>query len=82
MNDLCARLRGTYTIPVNDGAGPLDGRTTFTREFWTPPIQHEAAARIEVLEAALRDMLLCAEVQDFEERHLLCIEKAEKLLET
>ena len=47
--DICQRLRGIYTVPVNDGAGLLDGKDTFTREFVTPPIQHEAANEIEKL---------------------------------
>lgn len=54
MNDLVDRLRGKYVIQVNDGAGPLNGKDTFTRQFDTPPIHHEAAARIEALEEALR----------------------------
>lgn len=49
--NLVDRLRGKYVLPVNDGAGPLNGKTTFTREFETPPIQHEAAAEIERLRA-------------------------------
>ena len=47
--DLLDRLRGKYVLPVNDGAGLLDGKDTFTRQFETPPIQHEAAAEIERL---------------------------------
>jgi hypothetical protein len=56
MSDLVDRLRGKYVIPVRDGAGPLNGKDTFTRQFDTPPIHHEAAARIEALENALRNM--------------------------
>lgn len=57
MNDLVNRLRGIYTIPVNDGAGPLDGKDTFTRTFDNlPPIMGEAANRIEALEALLRQL--------------------------
>lgn len=49
-NELCDRLRGIYTIPVNDGAGPLNGKDTFTREFpGGVPIQYEAAARLEAM---------------------------------
>jgi hypothetical protein len=44
---LVDRLRGQYHLPVNDGAGPLNGSMTFSREFETPPIQHEAADTIE-----------------------------------
>ena len=47
--DLVDRLRGQYHLRVNDGAGPLNGSMTFSREFKTPPIQHEAAAEIERL---------------------------------
>lgn len=47
--DLVDRLRGKYVLAVNDGAGPLNGKDTFAREFQTPPIQHEAAAEIERL---------------------------------
>lgn len=48
---LTDRLRGIYKLPVDPAVGPLDGKTEFTREFFVPPIQHEAAARIEELEA-------------------------------
>lgn len=48
-NNLIDRLRGIYTIPVNDGAGPLNGSDTFTREFPVSPIQREAADEIERL---------------------------------
>jgi hypothetical protein len=51
--DLIDRLRGQYHLPVNDGAGPLNGSMTFSREFPTPPIQKEAAVEIEKLRAAL-----------------------------
>lgn len=47
--DLVNRLRGIYTIPVNDGAGPLDGSDTFARAFPVPPINGEAADEIEQL---------------------------------
>jgi hypothetical protein len=47
--NLVDRLRGIYRVPVNDGAGPLNGSMTHTRKFETPPIQHEAAATIERL---------------------------------
>lgn len=53
MSDLVERLRGIYNIPVNDGAGPLNGSMTFTRAFKTSPIMHEAADRIEQLESQL-----------------------------
>jgi hypothetical protein len=53
MNDLVNRLRGIYTVPVNDGAGLLNGKDTFTREFPVAPIQQEAASEIERLESEL-----------------------------
>lgn len=53
---LVDRLRGKYVIPVKDGAGPLNGSTTFTRTFEAIPIQREAATRIEALEHALKNM--------------------------
>lgn len=59
-SNLVNRLRGIYTLPVDDGAGLLDDKDTFTRGFPTPPIMHEAAMRIEELEASeriLKDLL-------------------------
>lgn len=52
---LTDRLRGIYTVPVNDGAGLLNGKDTFTpaEPFFTPPVQKEAADRIEHLESVL-----------------------------
>lgn len=57
MLDLVSRLRGVYFVPVNDGAGPLNGKDSFTREFHVAPIQREAADRIERLEIACRAVL-------------------------
>lgn len=57
---LTDRLRGKYVLPVNDGAGPLNGSTTFERNFPTPPIQQEAADMIDELRAALQR---CAEAR-------------------
>lgn len=54
---LTDRLRGIYTIPVNDGAGLLNGKDTFTRNFETTPIQHEAADVIDELTSALEEAL-------------------------
>jgi hypothetical protein len=51
---LVDRLRGQYHLPVNDGAGPLNGSMTFSREFPTPPIQKEAADIIEQMLAVLK----------------------------
>lgn len=47
---LINRLRGIYTIPIKDGAGPLNGKTQFTQKFeGLPPINEEAAKAIEHL---------------------------------
>lgn len=43
---LIDRLHGIYTIPVNDGAGLLNGKDTFTRRFPTLPLNLEAADEI------------------------------------
>ena len=48
---LVDRLRGIYTIPVNDGAGLLHGKDTYTQTFEVPPINLEAADEIERLRA-------------------------------
>jgi len=54
MSDLVNRLRGIYTVKVDDGAGLLDGKDTYTRVFdELPPIHGEAANRIEELESKL-----------------------------
>jgi hypothetical protein len=50
---LTDRLRGKYVMPISDGCGPLDGKDTFTRHFYTPPIQNEAADVIDALREAL-----------------------------
>jgi hypothetical protein len=52
-DQLLDRLRGIYTVPVNDGAGPLNGSMTFTRRFPTLPLNLEAAAEIVRLRADL-----------------------------
>lgn len=66
--DLINRLRGIYVLAVDRSIGPLNGKDTFTREFKTPPIQHEAAdaleecgARIQALEEALRGVVAVAD---------------------
>ena len=41
------RLRGDYSIPINDGCGPIDGKMEYERHFATPPIQVAAAEAIE-----------------------------------
>lgn len=53
MSDLVSRLRGNYSIPINDGGGPIDGKMTFDRSFAVPPIQLEAAEEIYRLRSAL-----------------------------
>lgn len=51
---LVDRLRGKYA----SGPHLPNGNPEFGwRQFQAPPIQHEAAARIEVLEAALRECI-------------------------
>ena len=56
-NDLVNRLRGIYTIPVNDGAFLLNGKDTFTRTFEVPPISLEAAEEIERLTETIRSVI-------------------------
>ena len=51
---LVDRLRGIYTVPVNDGAGLLNGKDTFTQTFPVAPIQHEAAGEIERLQGLIK----------------------------
>lgn len=52
-NTLIERLRGIVRIPVNDGAGLLDGKDFFERSFPTSNLAREAADEIERLTAAL-----------------------------
>ena len=56
MTPLTQRLRGIYTVPVNDGDGLLDCKDTFTRTFEVPPINHEAAACIESQEKLITEL--------------------------
>lgn len=65
--DLVDRLRGQYHLPVNDGAGPLNGSMTFSREYPTAPIQKEAADLIERMRQILTDALPALEY-DWERR--------------
>lgn len=52
---LVDRLRGRYACgPVTPGGEPEFG----WRQFDTPPIQHEAAARIELLEFVVEQLFL------------------------
>ena len=65
--DIVQRLRGEYRIPITDGHGAAggdepDNQNEFVRHFETPPIQKEAADRIEALEA---------EVEKFKEEGFL-----------
>lgn len=55
IRNLMDRLRGIYTVPVNDGAGLLNGKDTFTQTFQVSPIQREAADMIERLALRLAD---------------------------
>ena len=82
--DLVDRLRGEYHLPVNDGAGPLNGSMTFSRKFETPPIQHEAAAEITRLRSALefiaaqggKTLIAPSMGEDFDKGHQLGANKA------
>lgn len=53
MQNLLQRLQGNYSVKVNDGAGLLDGKDTFSRSFPVPPINLEAAQLILDMQAAL-----------------------------
>ena len=52
---LVDRLRGIYTTPVDDGAGLLDGKDTFTVSYEPTPINLEAADEIERLKQLVLD---------------------------
>ena len=52
--DIVERLRGKVRVPVNDGAGLLDGRDFFERTFPTSKAAMEAADEIERLRHALQ----------------------------
>lgn len=52
---LVERLRGIVRVPVNDGAGLLDGKDFFERSFPTSNLAREAADEIERLTAAPGD---------------------------
>lgn len=47
---LADRLMGDYILPVDDGAGPLDGKMTFERKFNMDSIQIIAGAFLKQLE--------------------------------
>ena len=61
LQSLINRLRGIYTVPVNDGAGLLNGKDTFTQTFDTPPISKEAANAIEWLIDELETVTMAIE---------------------
>jgi hypothetical protein len=64
MGDLVDRLRGIYAVPVNDGAGLLNGKDTFTRSFPMPPICKEAADEIERLRPVVAAAVAWVEARD------------------
>jgi hypothetical protein len=59
MSDLVDRLRGIYRTPIKDGLGPVatsdepENPKEYIRHFGTPPIQHEAAEALEILQRAM-----------------------------
>jgi len=55
--DIVDRLRGKVRVPVNDGAGLLDGKDFFERTFPTSKAAMEAADEINMLRNSLRDIL-------------------------
>lgn len=61
-DSLVDRLRGIYSIPINDKAGPLNGKNAYVgRSFFTGKIMHEAAEEIERLRKdATRPAILTA----------------------
>ena len=80
---ICNRLRGQYNIPVNDGAGPLNGSMVFSRSFQTTPIQNAAADLIDQLQATVAEQAQEIErLREATERalHILqyCPDKQEK----
>lgn len=59
-DDLIARLRGEYRIPITDGLGSAGGEEPdnaheFVRRFDTPPIQKEAADALEAQAARIAE---------------------------
>lgn len=53
-DELVDRLSGIYVIPVNDGAGLLNGKSTFTRHFATGTLCKKAADEIIRLREELK----------------------------
>lgn len=60
--DIVDRLRGKVRVPVNDGAGLLDGKDFFERSFPTSKAAMEAADEIERLRNALESAQASFEV--------------------
>jgi len=54
--DIVERLRGKVRVPVNDGAGLLDGKDFFERTFPASKAAMEAADEIERLRKALEEI--------------------------
>ncbi len=54
---LVERLRGIVRVPVNDGAGLLDGKDFFERSSPTSNLACEAATEIERLNAVLSEVV-------------------------
>ncbi len=55
-DDMVNRLRGLYIIPVNDGCGPLNGKTEFERTFAVGALYHQAADRIAKMLLEIEDL--------------------------
>ena len=65
--DIANRLRGIITIPVNDGAGLLDGKDTFTRNYgYQGALNEDAALMIE--------RLVTGEAVEWSEVNAICLE--------
>lgn len=62
-DSLVDRLRGIYSIPINDRAGPLDGKNEYVGQgFFTGKIMYDAAEEIERLRKdATRPAILTAD---------------------
>lgn len=68
--DIANRLRGIIIIPVNDGAGLLDGKDTFTRNYGAlGTINEKAALMIE--------RLVAGEAVEWDEVNELCLKLQE-----
>lgn len=58
------RLRGKYSVPINDGCGPINGKAEFERTFDVPPINRDAANVIEIMATWLHENECPAELHD------------------